>query len=112
MLRKKKKNSFHGIKVIYSTEVLIIINSNNTFSPTAERTLHTWYVWIGLKYSSISLMASHCAERERERERKKEREGKHSWVSHMYTFFLDSYAASPSVAVYISHMSACAYVCP
>lgn len=70
----ENKPSFPEIKVIYSTEVLTIINSNKTL-----KTLHTWYVWIGLKYSSISLMASHCAER-----RKRER-GKHSWVSHMFT---------------------------
>lgn len=40
----------------------------NHESQPALKILHTWYVWIGVKYSSISLMASHCTETETETE--------------------------------------------
>lgn len=46
--------------------------------PKTHRALQTWYVWIGLKYSSISLMASHCTKRQ-------DRTGNSSWLFRLFS---------------------------
>lgn len=71
------------------------------------RTIHTWYVWIGVKYSSISLMASHCANRKKRRARNVLGS---VTCSHVSAFFCIHMQQIHSGAVSSSHMIIRTYV--